>query len=55
MKKILIICFILLIVKTNVIAQKSGYHLADSFHIASIGGWDYIAVNKNKLYVSHGT
>lgn len=55
MKKILIICFILLIVKTNVIAQKSGYHLADSFHIASTGGWDYIAVNKNKLYVSHGT
>ena len=55
MKTILIICLLLLIVKTNVIAQKSGYRLADSFHIASSGGWDYIAVNKNKLYVSHGT
>jgi len=55
MKKILIICFIMLIAKTNIIAQKSGYRLADSFHIASAGGWDYIAVNKNKLYVSHGT
>jgi YVTN family beta-propeller protein len=55
MKKILIICLILLIAKPNIIAQKSGYRLADSFHIASAGGWDYIAVNKNKLYVSHGT
>lgn len=39
-------------------AQKStGYKLTNSFHIASTGGWDYIAVdeNSNRLYVSHGT
>jgi YVTN family beta-propeller protein len=39
-------------------AQKtSGYKLTQTFHIASAGGWDYIAVdeNSNKLYVSHGT
>lgn len=55
MKKICIIFLILIIAKTNAIAQKSGYRLTDSFHIASSGGWDYIAVNKNKLYVSHST
>ena len=35
----------------------SGYHLAKTFHIASGGGWDYIAVgpHNNRLYVSHGT
>ena len=39
----------------NISAQTSGYYVTDTFHIASPGGWDYIAVNKNKLYVSHGT
>jgi len=35
----------------------SGYHIAKTFHIASSGGWDYIAVDtaSNKLYQSHGT
>lgn len=55
MKKIFIICLFLIIGKTNLFAQASGYRLTDSFHIASTGWWDYIAVNKNKLYVSHGT
>lgn len=36
-------------------AQKNGYHIAATFHIASTGGWDYLAVNDNRLYVSHGT
>ncbi len=31
------------------------YKVVKTFHIASGGGWDYIAVNKNKVYVSHGT
>ena len=37
-------------------AQNSPYHLANTFHIASSGGWDYIAVGpgNNRLYVSHG-
>src|SRR5664279_1638754 len=55
MKKICVIFLIMLIAKTNAIGQKSGYRLTDSFHIASSGFWDYIAVNKNKLYVSHST
>ncbi|MDI3321105.1 YncE family protein [Pinibacter soli] len=40
---------------TNVFAQDKPYHLVKTFHIASAGGWDYLAVNNNKLYVSHGT
>jgi len=40
------------------IAQNAGgFHVAKTFHIASAGGWDYIAVGpgNNRLYVSHGT
>lgn len=55
MKKILLIGTLLILSKGNVFAQSSGYHLAKSFHIKSNGWWDYISVNKNKLYVSHGT
>jgi YVTN family beta-propeller protein len=43
---------------TELSAQKtSGYKVSKTFHIASTGGWDFIAVdeNSNKLYVSHGT
>jgi YVTN family beta-propeller protein len=39
----------------QVSAQKSGYHLIHTFHIKSGGGWDYLAVNGSKLYVSHST
>jgi len=37
--------------------QPDKIHLLNTFHIASEGGWDYIAVqpSSNKLYVSHGT
>jgi DNA-binding beta-propeller fold protein YncE len=36
---------------------KSGYHIVNTFHIASSGGWDYIKVDpvSNKLFQSHGT
>jgi DNA-binding beta-propeller fold protein YncE len=34
---------------------KHDYHVVKTYHIASPGGWDYIAVNDGKLYVSHGT
>lgn len=33
----------------------SGYKLSKTFGIKSSGGWDYIAVNDHRLYVSHGT
>lgn len=42
----------------NLFSQStSGYSLKKVFHIASSGGWDYIAVGpgNNRLYVSHGT
>ncbi len=55
MKKIVFIIIALFATRSNLFAQASGYHLADSFHIKSNGWWDYIAINKNKLYVSHGT
>ena len=35
----------------------SGFQVIKTFHIASAGGWDYLAVSpvSNLLYVSHGT
>src|ERR1043165_5405836 len=36
-------------------AQKENYKIVSTYHIQSPGGWDYIAVNNNKIYVSHGT
>ena len=36
-------------------AQKSNYQISSRFPIKSNGGWDYITVYKNNLYVSHGT
>jgi outer membrane protein assembly factor BamB len=38
-------------------AQATGFRVSTVFHIASSGGWDYIAVgpDNNRLYVSHGT
>jgi DNA-binding beta-propeller fold protein YncE len=53
MKKILLLSFFVLPIL--LMAQKSGYQLKTSFPIKSNGGWDYITVYKNKLYVSHGT
>src|SRR3954447_15226182 len=36
-------------------SQASHFKISKTFHIASAGGWDYLAVYNNKLYVSHGT
>jgi len=38
-------------------AQNSGYHVLNTFHIPSPGGWDYIAVSpvNGNIYVSHST
>ncbi|MBZ5858693.1 YncE family protein [Flavihumibacter profundi] len=54
MKKLLIISFSL-VALLAMAQQKSGYKMLRTFSIASSGGWDYLAVNENKLYVSHGT
>src|SRR5436305_737590 len=34
---------------------QNGYKVVKTYHIPSAGGWDYIAVNNGKIYVSHGT
>ncbi|WP_121354342.1 YncE family protein [Flavisolibacter nicotianae] len=37
-------------------AQKAPvFTIKKTYHIQSPGGWDYLAVNNGKLYVSHGT
>ncbi len=36
-------------------AQTASYHVMKTFSIKSDGWWDYIAVNNDNLYVSHGT
>lgn len=35
--------------------NNTNYKVVNTFHIASGGGWDYIAVNDNKIYTSHGS
>ncbi len=59
MKHLLFTCSALtigLMTATGVHAQQHQYHVAKTFHIASTGGWDYLAIGPaNKLYVSHGT
>jgi DNA-binding beta-propeller fold protein YncE len=54
-KSIVSICLLLIAFLTQVSAQ-SGYQIVKTFHITSMGGWDYPAVdaNSNKLYLSHG-
>jgi YVTN family beta-propeller protein len=51
-------CFLFLFLWTGfqVGAQKpSAYTIARTYHIASTGGWDYLALNDHKVYVAHGT
>lgn len=40
---------------TSLFSQQHEYSIVRTYHIPSSGGWDYIAVNHNKVYVSHGT
>lgn len=59
MKKAILIPFAAALLCTSLqnANAQSGYKLTKTFHVASTGGWDYIAVdpNSNKLYLSHGT
>jgi YVTN family beta-propeller protein len=51
------VVLLLLVTGTFTYAQTSGYHLTNTFHIKSSGGFDYITVDtaSDRLYVSHGT
>jgi YVTN family beta-propeller protein len=53
--KILTTLISLLAISLVCCAQNHEYKIVNTYHIASPGGWDYIAVNNGKLYVSHGT
>lgn len=43
------------LISSAVFCQKTNFKVVKSFPIKSSGGWDYIAVNDHKLYVSHGS
>lgn len=51
------LCLLATLFVEHSFAQATGFRVAKVFHIASSGGWDYIAVgpDNNRLYVSHGT
>lgn len=52
MKKIMLLAA--LAAPFTIFAQHA-YKVAQTFSIPSPGGWDYLAVNGGRLYVSHGT
>lgn len=56
MKKNIILICLLLAAFTIQVSAQSGYQIVKTFHVTSMGGWDYPAVdaNSNKLYLSHG-
>ena len=59
MKRIHLLFATAILLTTSIISNAQlpdKIHLLNTFHIASAGGWDYIAVqpNSNKLFVSHG-
>jgi YVTN family beta-propeller protein len=58
MKKVALFLIEILIVFSASLAQSSDrFHVINTFHIASTGGWDYLEVGpvNDWLYVSHGT
>src|SRR5437867_2524186 len=55
MKRIFVTLAILFVTVSLCYSQAHEYKVVKTYHIASPGGWDYIAVNNGNLYVSHGT
>jgi YVTN family beta-propeller protein len=60
MKKFIIFFLTIIVTSSFIKLQAQGgkaFHILKTFHIASAGGWDYLAVGpgNNRLYVSHGT
>ena len=47
----------LLLLQCAVLAQSSGYHVANKITLGGEGGWDYLALDSaaRRLYVSHAT
>lgn len=57
MKKIILGLAVVMITSETYAQTSTGLHITNTFHIASSGGWDYLAVGpvNDWLYVSHGT
>ncbi len=55
MKKLMLSMFFFLWVACCYAQTTNQLHLEKTFSIASAGGWDYLSIFGNKLYVSHGT
>lgn len=58
MKKLTLAVIVLITITATINAQApTGLHTINTFHIASPGGWDYLAIGpvNDWLYVSHGT
>jgi YVTN family beta-propeller protein len=53
--KIRLLLLVIFYISSGYAQSGHGYRIVKTFHIASAGGWDYIAVHDNKLYVSHGS
>src|SRR6185437_3332607 len=54
-KHLLTVVAFILFQNTTEAQNKIDYKVVKTFHIQSSGGWDYIAVNNGKIYVSHGS
>jgi hypothetical protein len=57
MNKVFSITAILFFAGCYTASAQSSFKVANTFHIKSGGGWDYIVADplSNHLYVSHGT
>lgn len=55
LKNLSLVSLLLLIHIISICQDKHEYSLVKTYHIASPGWWDYVAINNNKLYVSHAT
>jgi YVTN family beta-propeller protein len=55
-KALLLLSTCTMVLATTKAQQKTGFHILNTFHIASSGGWDYIEVGpvNDWLYTSHG-
>ncbi|MEO8823387.1 MAG: YncE family protein [Ginsengibacter sp.] len=53
----LLLSFVVFVLFQNTTKAQNitDYKVVKTFHISSPGGWDYIAVNDKRVYVSHGT
>lgn len=55
MRKVALSIIAQVILLTAATCQHTHYKLLKTFPVSGSGGWDYLAINNNNLYVSHGT